>query len=65
MTANGVLQILLFFGVIVLLVKPLGALMAAIFERQPTVLDRLLGPVERLIYRVIGVDPNAEQHWSV
>lgn len=65
MTANGVLQILLFFGVVVLLVKPLGVFMAAIFERKQTLLDRLLGPVERLIYRIIGVDPNVEQHWSV
>lgn len=65
MTANGVLQILLFFGVIVLLVKPLGTFMEAIFERKKTLLDRVFGPVERLIYRIIGIDPNSEQHWSV
>ena len=65
MTANGVLQILLFFGVIVLLVKPIGGFMEAIFERKKTFLDRLLGPVERLMYRIIGITPNAEQHWSV
>jgi len=64
MTANGILQILLFFTVLLLLVKPLGAYFYDVMERQPMFLDRALGPIERLIYRVCGFDPAQEQHWT-
>lgn len=65
MNANGVLQILLFFGIVVLLIKPLGGFIARVFNGERTFLHRVLGPVERLIYRVCGIDPSAEQHWTV
>jgi potassium-transporting ATPase potassium-binding subunit len=64
MTANGILQILLFFAVLLLLVKPVGLYVYAVMERQPTFLDALFRPIERLIYRLCGVDPNEEQHWT-
>ncbi|MBS1910702.1 MAG: potassium-transporting ATPase subunit KdpA [Bacteroidetes bacterium] len=64
MTFNGILQILLFFGLVLLLVKPLGAFMARVFNGERTFLHPVLGPVERFIYRVGGVDPNQEQHWT-
>jgi K+-transporting ATPase ATPase A chain len=56
MTANGILQIAIFFGIIVLLTKPLGAYMARIFEGPPRRL-------EKMIYRVCGIDPLQEQNW--
>ena len=64
MTVNGVLQIALYLGVLVLLVKPLGLYMARVFNGEWTLLDPVLRPVERLIYRVCGVDPRQEQHWT-
>jgi potassium-transporting ATPase potassium-binding subunit len=64
MTANGVIQILLFFGIVFALTKPLGSYMARVFQRERTFLDPVLVPVERLIYRVSGVKPNVEQHWT-
>ena len=64
MTFNGILQILLFFGLVTLLVKPLGAFMAKLFNGERTFLSPVLGPVERLIYRIAGIDPEAEQHWT-
>jgi K+-transporting ATPase ATPase A chain len=64
MTANGVIQILLFFGIVLALTKPLGAYMARVFNRERTFLDPVLGPIERLIYRVSGVKPDVEQHWT-
>jgi len=64
MTANGVIQILLFFGIVLALTKPLGAYMARVFNREQTFLDPVLGPIERLIYRVSGVKPDVEQHWT-
>ena len=52
MTGQGLLQLALYVVVLVLLVKPLGAYMAAVFQGERTFLSPLLGPVERLIYRV-------------
>jgi potassium-transporting ATPase potassium-binding subunit len=64
MTANGWLQIALFFGLVVLLIKPLGLYMARVFNGERTWLDPVLGPVERLMYRLGGVDPRQGQHWT-
>jgi K+-transporting ATPase ATPase A chain len=65
MTANGLLQIGLFLALLLALVRPLGAYMARVYEGKPFGLDRILGPVERLIYRVSGVRPDDEMDWKV
>jgi potassium-transporting ATPase potassium-binding subunit len=54
------LQYLLFIVIVTALVKPLGSYMTRVFSRNRTALDRLCLPVERLIYRVASVDPDAE-----
>jgi K+-transporting ATPase ATPase A chain len=64
MTLIGVLQIALYIGVLVLLVKPLGLYMARVFSGERTILDPVLRPLERLIYRISGVDARQEQHWT-
>ncbi len=64
MTANAWLQIALLFGLVVALVKPLGWYMARVYEGKPCGLDRVLGPVERLIYRACGVSPQEEMDWK-
>lgn len=64
MTTHGVLQITLFFVVLVALVKPLGWYMARVFEGKPAGLNRLLAPVERLIYRLCGVREEEEMDWQ-
>ena len=64
MTANGVIQLLLFFGALMLLIKPVGTYMARVFTGESTFLDPLLRPIERLIYRVCGVNAEQEQHWT-
>jgi potassium-transporting ATPase potassium-binding subunit len=64
MTLNGWLQIALYVGVLVLCVKPLGLYMARVFNGERTFLDPVMRPVERLIYKVSGVDPRQEQHWT-
>jgi potassium-transporting ATPase potassium-binding subunit len=64
MTLNGWLQIALYVGVLVLCVKPLGLYMARVFNGERTFLDPVLRPVERLIYKVSGVDQRQEQHWT-
>ncbi len=57
------LQLALYLAVLLLLVKPLGAFMARVYQGQWTFLHPVLGPVERLAYRLAGVDPNAEMAW--
>ena len=62
---NGWVQISLYIVVLLLVARPLGAYMARVYEGRPTGLDRLLGPVERLIYRAGGVKPDQEMTWQV
>lgn len=64
MTENGIVQIALYLVVLLAMVKPLGWYMARVYEGQPCGLDRVLGPVERLIYRMAGVRPDGEMKWT-
>jgi potassium-transporting ATPase potassium-binding subunit len=64
MTANGCLQILLFLMIVFLVTKPLGIFMARVFNRERTFMDPVLRPIERLLYRVTGVDENHEMRWT-
>jgi K+-transporting ATPase ATPase A chain len=64
MTANGLLQIGFFLLVIFLLTKPLGVFMARVFNREKTFLDPIFRPVEKTIYRLIGVDEKREMRWT-
>src|SRR5262245_14873306 len=64
MTGPGLLQIALYVLLLFALTKPLGAYMARVFEGERTFLDPVLGPLERGIYRVCGVDPAVEQRWT-
>ncbi len=63
MTANGWLQFLLYFAVLVILMRPLGIYMVRVFEGQSTFLDPVLRPVERLLYRLFGVNAGEEMNW--
>jgi K+-transporting ATPase ATPase A chain len=63
MTFNGWLQIALFCAVIALLVKPLGGYMTRVFTGERTFLSPALGPVERLFYRLSGVNERSDQNW--
>ncbi|HWZ50871.1 MAG TPA: potassium-transporting ATPase subunit KdpA [Granulicella sp.] len=64
MTANGWIQIGLFFALILLAAKPLGVYMARVFERERTFFDVLARPVERLIYKLTGIDETHEMRWT-
>jgi K+-transporting ATPase ATPase A chain len=63
MNLSGILQIALYLVLLTLLVRPLGAYMARVYEGRRTFLDAVFGPVERLIYRLAGVDPAREMGW--
>jgi K+-transporting ATPase ATPase A chain len=64
MTVNGWLQIGLFFALILICAKPLGLYMARFFGREKTFFDVLARPVERLIYKLTGIDEEHEMKWT-
>ena len=64
MTLNGWLQILLYFAVILLLTKPLGLYMAKVFSFERTWPDPALRPIEKLLYRLTGVNEKHEMRWT-
>ena len=64
MTANGWFQIFLFFGLVLLVTKPIGIFMTRVFNREWTFMDPLLRPIERILYRVTAVDEDHEMRWT-
>ena len=64
MTDNGVLQIVVFFLVLIAVAKPLGSYMVRVFAGERTFLYPILRPIERLCYAGSGVNESAEQHWT-
>jgi K+-transporting ATPase ATPase A chain len=64
MTANGWFQICFFFALVLVCAKPLGVYMARVFERERTFADPFFRPIERLIYRVTGIDESHEMRWT-
>jgi K+-transporting ATPase ATPase A chain len=63
MNTSEILQIVLFFGLGIALTPPVGRFMAKIFKGERTFLHPLLYPVEKLVYRLTGVDAAAEMSW--
>jgi K+-transporting ATPase ATPase A chain len=64
MTANGWLQIIFFLLCVFLATKPLGSFMARVFARERTWLDPVMRPVERILYKLTGVDESHEMDWK-
>jgi len=64
MTLNGWLQILVFCGIVLVLVKPLGAYMTRVFSGERTPLSPVLVPLERGLYALAGTSEREEQHWT-
>jgi K+-transporting ATPase ATPase A chain len=64
MTANGIFQLAFYVVVLIALAKPLGIYMARVYQNQPFGLDKALGWLERLIYRLAGVRPDQEMGWK-
>ena len=64
MTANGWFQIGFFLLVIFLITKPVGVFLARVFNGEKTFLDPVLRPIEKLIYRLTGIDEKHEMRWT-
>jgi K+-transporting ATPase ATPase A chain len=63
MTGNGWLQIAIFSLIVVLLTRPFGGYMTRVFAGERSFLSPVLGPIERGLYRLCGLDAKEEQHW--
>ncbi|MBE3586190.1 MAG: potassium-transporting ATPase subunit KdpA [Thermoanaerobacter sp.] len=63
MKTADLLQFLLFLVLLMALALPLGFYMARVYSGERTILDRLMGPLERLIYRLTGVEAEKEMNW--
>ncbi len=64
MTTNSYFQIICYISILLLLVKPLGWYMAKVYEDESVGLNRLLAPVETMLYRLSGVNPKQEMPWT-
>src|SRR5580765_1696161 len=64
MTINGWLQIVVFLALIFAVTKPMGIFMSRVFSRERTFMDPVLRPIERLLYRVTGVNEEHEMRWT-
>ncbi|NBC72438.1 potassium-transporting ATPase subunit KdpA [Paenibacillus sacheonensis] len=59
----GFLQVAVTLAIVMLLVKPVGTYLVNVFSQEKTKLDRVFGPVERLIYRIMGVREGESMGW--
>ncbi|HEV3214100.1 MAG TPA: potassium-transporting ATPase subunit KdpA [Vicinamibacterales bacterium] len=64
MTTNGILQIAIYFGLILLVTKPIGLFMSRLFQGARTFLHPVIRPLEVLVYRLSGVREEEEQRWT-
>src|SRR6266571_2346646 len=62
-TLNSVLQMLIFLAIVLLITKPMGLYLTAVFSGRRTWLTPVFAPVERLFYRLCGINPEEEQKW--
>ena len=63
MSACGLAQLAVYLAALLLLAWPLGIYIARVYSGERVFLERVLGPVERLLYRLAGVDPAVETGW--
>ena len=64
MTTNGYIQVVFYLVILVALAYPLGLYMARVYKREHTFLDPIIGPLERLLYRIAGVNAEEEMDWK-
>jgi len=64
MTPNGIAQLVLFSLIILAVTKPLGSYMARVYQGEKTLLSPVLRPIERLFYRLFGVQEDHDMPWT-
>ena len=61
---NAVLQYVLYVGILVVISVPLGIYMSKVMDGETNIVSRVLGPVERGIYKLLRIDPNENMGWK-
>jgi potassium-transporting ATPase potassium-binding subunit len=64
MLSNSIIQLAVYFILVTAISVPLGLYMARVFSNERTFLDPVLSPVERLIYKICGINPEVEMGWA-
>lgn len=64
MTETGFFQIVFYFFILLILIKPLGWYIAQVYEEKPCGLDKVIAPIEQFLYRVCSIKPNQEMDWK-
>lgn len=64
MTQSGIIEMVAFLLAVLIFIKPLGTYMASVYEQKPCYLDWICVPVERLCYRLAGIQPQNEMTWK-
>ena len=64
MTADAVVQLTLYCVLLVAVAKPLGGYMARVYQGEARFAERVIGPVERILYRLLHIDPREEMTWK-
>ncbi|MFZ0244809.1 potassium-transporting ATPase subunit KdpA [Candidatus Binatus sp.] len=64
MLSNSVIQLVAYFLIVAVISVPLGLYMARVFSHERTFLDPVLSPIERLIYKICGINPGVEMGWA-
>ncbi len=64
MNAAGILQIVVVLILLTALAIPLGRYMARVYQGERTFASIVLGPIERGLYKLCGIKPEQEQHWT-
>src|SRR5258706_14303583 len=65
LTEMGIYQIASYLAVLLLLVKPLGWYMARVYEHKSCGLDKICKPLERILYRICGINTKQEMDWKM
>ncbi len=63
MTSNDLIQMLVFLVIVIALAIPLSRYMAKVYQGEKTFMDRVMGPLEKFIYRLCGIDGQKEMNW--
>lgn len=64
MNINGLLQIAIYIFILLICIKPLGIYIASVYECKAGILDKVIGPIERLTYRLCAISPKQEMGWK-
>jgi K+-transporting ATPase ATPase A chain len=64
MTVNGILQLLVYLVILILITKPMGVFLTKVFRNERNFLTPIVGSIERLIYRICGIQPEVEMKWT-